>query len=457
MDANVVSMEELVKKKKKEKQEKTGDSEESEPKPKPVSKAPLYHAVCEAFNRTVYNALPEPDVRIAVFEPSRGVRVAIQIGDDDVCVRIPIASVVSLISDYLKTKRRGIPEYIWEYRHMVECAKLWLASTKPIPEPTALRFQTEKGLCFHRIPFDPIPDPDHIYAPHWTAMFKRIRNGKALKAWIGSLFIANSYRQQYVWLYGQGGDGKGALQRFLGTVFSEEMSVSFQGAPLKTNKHWGWPFVGKRLGLFTEFEDYAEMNKGIMKAITGGDRIFVDPKGSAGYSVDLIIKLMLASNDLPTIDSKKASLRRIIFCEFLPLDKDTPLDSGIEKELMKEAPYFIWDCLTTFAAVCPDPEKEIPVDSDVHDELAGWANTLEVAHNDNFETFLEENFVLDPDAVEMPAGVHKRVRFQWPDHPAKRTAFLAWLWKKHSVREKSQRIPGSDSPRWAYRGIKLKE
>lgn len=424
--------------------------EKAERDPKPT-KAELYRAVIHAFNRTNCRLLPEPRVKLKVIEPSQGTRQIILIAEDDSCSIVPLAFVVAELAYYLGSAVVGIEEYVWEHRHILECAKLWLVSTPPIETPKPMRFRTEKGLCFHRLPFDLAQGP----TPAFDELFSRMTNARAVKAFIGSLFVEEADRQQYCFLYGPGNDGKGSLARLLMRVFGPAAETQ-SALPRINNKHWAVPYEGKRLVVFPDFDDYESMTSGQLKSLTGDDAVYVERKYQEGYTTKLVCKMLFCSNKMPSISSLKADQRRIIFSELQTTAKH---DSQYGARLWAEAGAFLWECVTAYGEVAPKHET-IPLADDEEDSSHAWGAVYDQEFEYVFNTFfakLHRNNMTENEfrlSWADPHEVQKRLNFYWPGKRGNQLAFLNWMREQGYHRKKVRVVLDGDHLRlWKYAGL----
>lgn len=456
-DGKTISQENIVnlnsEKSRKKSKQKPDDS------PSRPSKAELYFAVIQAINRTPMRTLPELRLRLYVTEPSAGSRQILCVNDDDdTCHVVPLSFVVSEIGHYLDTTLLGVPEYVWEYRHMLDCARRWLAVTPPTPMPKKVRFKTEIGLCFQRLPFDLTQDEERVRTPTWDELFSRMTNARAVKAWIGSLFVDASDRQQYVFLYGKGNDGKGSLARFLLKVFG--LAGETQATlPRLSNKHWAVPYEGKRLVVFPDFDDYESMTSGLVKTLTGDDPAHVERKYEAGYMTKLVCKLLFCSNKMPSISSLKADQRRIIFAEMTSTDEDDPRYGA---RLWAEGGAFLWDCITTYGELCPRHTR-IPSEQGDDDAAVSWAAAYDQEFEYVFNTYFAKLHQLpgqDENAYRLswadPHDVQKRLHYHWPHKRGPQLAFLNWMREQGHARSRVQiETHGQKKLVWKYRDLGL--
>ena len=119
----------------------------------------------------------------------------------------------------------------------LSAARYWIMESKPLlEEPVAVREKSNPGLCFHRLSFDFHEEATLENTLLFAEFLSRTSNHEALCAFIGSLFVPKSDRQQYVYLYGSGGDGKGSLTRLLAKVLGKSYETVF--ADNAENRFW---------------------------------------------------------------------------------------------------------------------------------------------------------------------------------------------------------------------------
>lgn len=227
--------------------------------------------------------------------------------------------------------------------------EFFLAYSKPYTKTILpVRFKSEGGDTYYRLPFDPVPGQ----TPTFDEMFARMINANAVKAWIGSLFDNASERQQYVWIYGEGGNGKSRLGDFLHWVLGEAA-----GACLSYNyksPFWTSQFLDKRLMLFPDCDDPVFINSGIWKSLTGGDRIRIEIKNGGIYSAALTCKFLAFSNKRPQIENEASAMRRVIFAEMAAFAGEKIPEKDYSALLISEAPAFIHQCLEAYRYAAPN-------------------------------------------------------------------------------------------------------
>jgi len=224
------------------------------------------------------------------------------------------------------------------------CRDIWAALTPQLVDrPVALAEKSDAGLAFKRLAFD--ADITSPCPPTMREFLSRCSQPDALAAFLGSLFYPDADRQQYLYLYGDGQDGKGALLRMLFSLLGDEGSVSL--APKEKNdRFYNMRLFGKRLVMFPDCDDFEAFRTPHFKSMTGGDAIYFEPKGEAGFSAIPTCKVIAASNSKPHISNQRSDLRRLIFCEVSPFAGD--LEAKYEMRLLAEAKALVGYCKGTY-------------------------------------------------------------------------------------------------------------
>ena len=237
--------------------------------------------------------------------------------------------------------------------------------------PKVIAQKSDDCLAFARLPFDLRDVGDDPRCPDLFGDFlARCSNAEAVAAFIGSLFVPESYRQQYLYLHGDGQDGKGSIIRLLRDVFGEGyQSISPKDG---SDKFWFMKTYGKRLCVVTDFVETNPKKPFLtspdMKALTGGDPIFFEGKNEGGFTDTSISKVIIASNYPPLISGQKADVRRLIYAHVLP--PSSIMDVAVyEAKLKSEAQRVVEFCIATYRRLCPRHEAipcEVP--EEVSDE-----------------------------------------------------------------------------------------
>jgi Family of unknown function (DUF5906) len=262
--------------------------------------------------------------------------------------------------------------------------KAWRGACTTI-EPSriaVLRELSEPGYCWSRLPWD----LTKAETPTFDELMGRISNATALMQWIGGLLEPYSDRQTYTWIFGNGGDGKGALARFLAATFGP--SYAAEDAESANSRFWTHGLIGKRLVVFSDHEDTKFVTSGKGKSLTGGDLIRVEEKQGKVGSMTLNCFLMFLSQNKPAITGKAADTRRAICCgiDKLPEGVDRIDTEVYDQKLWSEGSGFLWKCREAYRTM-----KRVGRGFDLdHTILADIVRENEMAFDAFFDTYFEK-------------------------------------------------------------------
>lgn len=230
--------------------------------------------------------------------------------------------------------------------------RLWFAKSKGREERwLTLTFASDKRPALKKVN---ISSGDHAgigdmaadayrLCPAWNNLMSRIADHKILMAWIGSLFDPDSQRQQYIWLYGKGGEGKGSLIRaitkILGCAASSETIYDIE------NRFWTFGIRDRRLVVFPDCDNPDFISTGIFKSLTGEDEIRMEKKAGEIWSQHIDAKFLISSNVKPNISSGNADLRRCLIFNVEPVNE---MIEDFDKKLDEDADMFIESCWFTY-------------------------------------------------------------------------------------------------------------
>lgn len=414
-------------------------AKETEPEGKSPPKGSLYREITFAMNKEKLIGLPCFSDQYYILEPELGKKQILN-AINGVVSYVGLSAVVNSIVAYTTKELSESRVYSFTVREAEEAAKFWMSLTPPIPEPPMVLFQGEEGLCFRRLEW---PRDCCLPTPTFDEMMKRISNANALKAFIGSLFVLESYQQQFVWLRGEGGEGKGALMRVLARILGGGFR-SLQ-PPTRDNKHWTQQLMGARLCVFSDCNAVGFPASGLFKSLTGGDSIMIDPKGLTTFNMTLKAKFIFLSNERPTLSSEYADMRRPIYCEITRSSQDH--DTNYENKLWQEAGGFISQCLKKYHELSPR-HNPIPTDNDL---LGDWVNIVE----EPFEALIQEHMTFNPTFTTTPIRMQGLLQEKFKDRKTQ-LAFMDYLKRKHHVVKDYPPGQKQDNPRRMYLGVKTR-
>lgn len=276
--------------------------------------------------------------------------------------------VYQKILEYCQTQFRPEDPYHLNVTKAKQLAENWIAMVKPI-SPILFSYKDEPKISYVRLPWK---SGEHLFekTPLFDELFSRMSNAVAFKKWIGSLFVDGTDRQQYVWVYGRGGEGKGALLRVLHHFMGELLGV--KQVRKEGEAHWSSGLVGKRLIAFPDTNNSAFCLSGYFKSLTGDDPVEVNEKFKPHYTTRISAKFIFFSNTTPDVTSANSDRRRLIYVHIDSLPKEpTPEEVGAyERKLILEAPAFLDKCIEEFKYQREDLGIPIECDYDQYDLLS---------------------------------------------------------------------------------------
>jgi hypothetical protein len=324
-------------------------------KKRELKKSELYYQIIQKMNRhpLAPKAMPEFPRRYHVLSDSAKKTTVLAEGANRTVFHVCKRALAEEIARFAVERLGSFPGAAdMSIKDAEACRDLWVALTPPLEtQPLALAELSTPGLAFRRLPFDAPPDFDGPPPPVLREFLSRCTHADALAAFIGSLFYPESDRQQYVYLYGDGQDGKGTFLRTLFHLLGPEGAVSM--APKEKNdRFYNMRLYGKRLVIYPDCDDFAAFKSPHFKSLTGGDPLYFEPKGEPGFSAIPTCKVIAASNMLPNITGQRADIRRLIFCEVSPFPGET-LEARYEEKFLFEAEQMIQYCKGVYEKLCP--------------------------------------------------------------------------------------------------------
>lgn len=216
--------------------------------------------------------------------------------------------------------------------------------------------KTDWLLIASELPFSP-PAEGETLASHAPNFWKWLRrsvasNDRKTDRVLAALFmvLANRYDWQlFLEVTGPGGSGKSVMAEICTMLAGKANTVSASMKALEDARDRAL-VVGYSLIIMPDMTRYAGDGAGI-KAITGGDKVSIDPKHKAPYSTRIQAVVLAVNNNAMTFSDRSGGIsrRRVIFnfTEVVPEnERDTMLAEKIEGELA----VIIRHLLTRFAS-----------------------------------------------------------------------------------------------------------
>ncbi|EKF5618495.1 toprim domain-containing protein [Salmonella enterica subsp. enterica] len=164
------------------------------------------------------------------------------------------------------------------------------------------------------------------------------------------MVLANRYDWQlFLEVTGPGGSGKSVMSEICTMLAGKGNTVSAPMAALENPRERAL-VVGASLIIMPDMARYAGDGAGI-KAITGGDRVSIDPKHKAPYSVRIRAVVLAVNNNAMTFSDRSGGIsrRRVIF-NFPEVVNEKDRDPMLVEKIEAELPVIIRHLLTRFAS-----------------------------------------------------------------------------------------------------------
>lgn len=174
---------------------------------------------------------------------------------------------------------------------------------------------------------DPNEDALHYYplddiCEGNTPVFDMLLSGvveccrEPLMAMVYATFYAKSRMQKYVWLHGEGSDGKSMFVRAMMEILGSDISSALTAETLKSE--FGLEnVVGRRMLLIPDLKTGISVKKAFIHNVTGGDPISVNRKNKPVITTVLDPILWITANNAPDVDFTMANeSRRLVYIKF---------------------------------------------------------------------------------------------------------------------------------------------
>lgn len=334
-----------------------------------MSRSDFFNALVSKMNGR--KTLPWADFpqSFKIIEDDRGVETTVMVSKEKVCSVVDPRAIKKAIWQYyadLVPVAKSIPAITYQDTH--EIYNRWSSLSEPIEDIKPVAEKSDDCYTWHRLPFD-LSDGKGMATPMLNEFLGRIQpsdNAIALMAWVGSLFDPYTNRDQYVWLYGEGRNGKSSflslLKKIMGGAYANETP------PQRGDNHWAETLIGKRVIAFPDCNSYGFPTTGQFKAMTGDNTITINPKGRARFEMKIDTKFIFMSNKFPSLSGGTADRRRAIYCEIDSFSSDAIPTTTYDKMLWGEAPGFLYQCVTHYKSLCPGGGT-IPTNNVLLDEI----------------------------------------------------------------------------------------
>jgi len=201
--------------------------------------------------------------------------------------------------------------------------------------------QSHTSRLFSTVSLPYAYDPNAL-CPRWMAFLEEVipdeHDRQTIMEWFGYCLIPSQAMQRMLILIGEGANGKSVVCEMLQRLIGHENCSS---QPLE-NIHEGFnlaPMVGKLVNFSTELSHLSSGAEGVVKAITGGDTLTINPKNKGQYEAQINARLTVTTNQMPHVSDRSSGMwRRMIFLRFpvqIAEEKQRPL-ADLVGELSQE-------------------------------------------------------------------------------------------------------------------------
>jgi len=381
----------------------------------PIAKVPGFDHIVAKF-AGLYSPLPNAPRQIRLAEVAGIPMLCEEATTGRLLRKISDYEIIRIISEYINIIKVD-PEFTASYDgyDVNKTRQLgdYLHAHLPVLRDVApVRFLSDTGFCFRRLDFDLTEEASEHTA--LDGFLSRCSDPQAVGQWIGSLFV-ESPREQYLWLHGEGGDGKSTLVKFLARLLGD--GYKSRVVPQPGDRFWTSGIIGASLVAFNDTNNYGFPASGLFKSLTGGDAIQIEEKGKPLKNATISAKFIFTSNEKPKLSSERADRRRAIYIEVSALP-DEDRDFNIDTVLWNDRANIISQCVSLYNRM-KTAGGQIKCDLSKLDELIS-DNEME------FDAVYEKWFVDEPGSHIAAVRFAEIMAQQYKQrHDA--TQFRAWL------------------------------
>lgn len=397
-----------------------------------------------------------------IYEDSEGDRKVLVENDNREVRFVSDDVVTSAIYQYIRDKSQFDSNYLMSIHDVESIFKMWKKCKTTLKDIPTISWVSDLGLCFKRLPFDYV-ERDKYSHKTWDKILGNIEKNKdAFMEFIGSIFEEKSYKQQYLWMFGSGGDGKGSVLDFLSEIMGKNHCVHVKTAI--EHDFWTEGLASARVAYFPDCKRYDLPDSGDFLTYSGEAPLIINKKGKSKFEIKNNLKFIFASNQPPKISNLEKDTRRAIIVPFKihgAQNRDDPVK--FKQALNDEGSEFISHCVKLYRAKYGVGHGEIKVDREHLDGVTS-------AGDESKRAFLEEHFATREDEIkEVASDKLSSVFLDFDYHVAgsrltqyltkfcttsesKQTEFRTWL--KHQPGITYERKQISHRQTWYYFGLR---
>ncbi|HBM2932908.1 TPA: DNA primase [Klebsiella michiganensis] len=216
--------------------------------------------------------------------------------------------------------------------------------------------KTDWLMIASELPFSPPAEGETLasHAPNFWKWLRRsvANNDRKTDRVLAALFmvLANRYDWQlFLEVTGPGGSGKSVMAEICTMLAGKANTVSASMKALEDARDRAL-VVGYSLIIMPDMTRYAGDGAGI-KAITGGDKVSIDPKHKAPYSTRIQAVVLAVNNNAMTFSDRSGGIsRRLVIFNFTEVVPENERDTMLAEKIEGELAVIIRHLLTRFAS-----------------------------------------------------------------------------------------------------------
>lgn len=199
-------------------------------------------------------------------------------------------------------------------------------------EPDPLRPRTPRLFCLTGLDYEYHADAQ---CPNWQAFLDEVLPEpdlqRTIQQWFGYCLLASQKYQRFLILRGEGANGKSILCSVLRALVGPR-NCSAVGLGQLHLPHATHSLVGKTVNFASEVRYIHGEGEEVLKLITGGDAVEINPKNQHTYTMPLHCRFVITTNnDLKFSDRSAAAWRRILI---VPFRHTVPVERRLSEEDM---------------------------------------------------------------------------------------------------------------------------
>jgi len=254
------------------------------------------------------------------------------------------------------------------------------------------------------LPATPTPTWDQF-----TSMFCSEEKVDLFKSWIWSVFDADNTGRQWLWIQGNGEEGKSKMYstilRYMDQQFGKGRAYfATTNVSHESNRFFFSSAEGKRLCVFGDTRETGLLRNENFLKLSGYDTTVVEGKNKQPYSARLYSKLLLVSNSFPEVNfASRAELSRIVMLRLQPYRAAELLrtrvgESTFEDRLFGEFEAFLRSCHESYVRTLKPGSYDLRIPDGVREDMYTHCQTRESLIEQYFVKYMLE---FDP-AYQLP-------------------------------------------------------